>query len=122
MTPGLALHLGGTTRLGRGNVKKEFEESVADYNSQVWKFDNLYVGGNGLIPTAFASNPTLTSICLAIRAAHKIHVDLTQGKLSPPNPEAPLAKTPEEWVKWTKDEKDPNFPNHRELRSLRYQI
>jgi choline dehydrogenase-like flavoprotein len=50
--PGLALHLGGTTRVGRG---EETRDSVADYNSQVWKFDNLYVGGNGLIPTAFGA-------------------------------------------------------------------
>ncbi|KAJ6503799.1 hypothetical protein C8R45DRAFT_973782 [Mycena sanguinolenta] len=32
MTPGLALHLGGTTRLGLG---KDKGETVADFNSQV---------------------------------------------------------------------------------------
>lgn len=51
-SPGLALHLAGTTRLGRGD---QVNESVADYNSQVWNFSNLYLGGNGLIPTAFGA-------------------------------------------------------------------
>ncbi|KAG6918845.1 hypothetical protein DXG01_011250 [Tephrocybe rancida] len=114
--PVLALHVGGGLRLGRGNVEEEHKTSVADYNSQVWKFDNLYVGGNALIPTAFAANPTLTSICLTIRAAHKIHKDLAKHALTPPDPKAPLEKTPADWVKWTKDPKDPNFPNHKELR------
>ncbi|KAG6890652.1 hypothetical protein C0992_000222 [Termitomyces sp. T32_za158] len=117
MTPGLALHLGGTTRLGRGNVEAELKSSVADYNSQVWGFNNLYVGGNGLIPTAFGANPTLTSLCLAIRAAYKIHQDLSAQKPTAPNPAAPLTKTPDDWVAWTKNPTDPNFPDHKRLRA-----
>ncbi|KAG6860692.1 hypothetical protein C0995_008605 [Termitomyces sp. Mi166 len=115
--PGLALHLGGSTRLGRGNVENEYNASVADYNSQVWKFDNLYVGGNGLIPTAFGANPTLTSMCLAIRAAYKIHQDLSAQQLTAPDPAAPLEKTPEDWVMWTNDATDPNLPDHKHLRA-----
>jgi pyranose oxidase len=67
MTPGLALHLGGTVRAGM--TKKDH---VADTNCKVWDFDNLYVGGNGVIPTGFGANPTLTSICYAIRGSTDI--------------------------------------------------
>ncbi|KAK7055210.1 hypothetical protein R3P38DRAFT_2681576 [Favolaschia claudopus] len=107
MTPGLALHLGGTTRLGL-----KAQDSVGNYNSQVWKFNNLYVGGNGLIPTAFAANPTLTSMCLAIRAAHKIHMDLENKSFKPPSEDTPLEHIPPEWVRWTNDPNHPHFPHH----------
>ncbi|KAG6895420.1 hypothetical protein C0992_001350 [Termitomyces sp. T32_za158] len=114
--PGLALHLAGTTRLGRGSIEDELKSSVADYNSQVWGFNNLYVGGNGVIPTAFAANPTLTSMCLAIRVAYKIHQDLKAGPPVAPDPNVPLTKTPDDWVAWTNVPTDPNFPRHKCLR------
>ncbi|KAJ7660888.1 putative pyranose oxidase [Mycena polygramma] len=125
MTPGLALHLGGTTRLGLGQVyipsgfrhvygffsSKDKDETVANFNSQVWGFSNLFVGGNGTIPTPFGANPTLTSICLAFRAAYKIAQSL-EGGFSPAVASEEMASTPASWLSWTTDPKDPNFPRH----------
>ncbi|KAF7340704.1 GMC oxidoreductase [Mycena sanguinolenta] len=37
------VHLSGTTRLGLG---EDMNETVANFDSQVWGFSNLFVGGN----------------------------------------------------------------------------
>ncbi|EIN03465.1 pyranose 2-oxidase [Punctularia strigosozonata HHB-11173 SS5] len=75
MAPGLALHLGGTVRAGLDS-----KEHVADTNCKVYNFSNLYVGGNGVIPTGYAANPTLTSMGYAIRSARSIINALESAK------------------------------------------
>ncbi|QRV80165.1 GMC oxidoreductase [Ceratobasidium sp. AG-Ba] len=94
--PGLALHITGTTRLGRiiekpedqkddaekAHDKKVRQETVADQYSMVHGYENLFVGGNGCIPDSTACNPTRTSVAYAIKAAghlvellHRYHTE-----------------------------------------------
>jgi pyranose oxidase len=67
VAPGLPIHVTGTVRMG-----KDAKDSVVDENSRVWGIENLYLGGNGLISRGSASNPTLTSVAMALKATEHI--------------------------------------------------
>ncbi|HKU34222.1 MAG TPA: GMC oxidoreductase [Paenarthrobacter sp.] len=68
MPNGSSLHYQGTLRMG----DSDDGTSVADPWSRVWGYENLVVGGNALIPTATAMNPTLMSVAIAVRGARKV--------------------------------------------------
>ncbi|WP_125130645.1 GMC oxidoreductase [Microbacterium sp. 10M-3C3] len=69
---GSSLHYQGTTRIGQADDGT----SVADAYSRVWGVENLWVGGNGTIPTATTVNPTLMSVAIAVRGARALAASL----------------------------------------------
>ena len=75
MPNGSSLHYQGTLRMGDADDGT----SVADPWSRVWGYDNLVVGGNALIPTANAMNPTLMSVAIAVRGARKAVEQLSRA-------------------------------------------
>ncbi|MEU6380755.1 GMC oxidoreductase [Streptomyces sp. NPDC046909] len=68
LPPGSSLHLTGTVRAGAGDDGT----SVCDPDGRVWGLDNLYLAGNGVIPTPMAANVTLTGMVTAVRAARAV--------------------------------------------------
>lgn len=71
LQPGGSYHFMGTVRMG----EEDDGASVCDRFGAVWGVDNLWLGGNGLIPTATACNPTATNVALAVRSARKVLSD-----------------------------------------------
>jgi pyranose oxidase len=65
---GSSMHLMRTTRTGEADDG----ESVVDPTGRVWGFENLYLGGTGVVPCATATNPTLAVCAFAARAADRI--------------------------------------------------
>lgn len=65
---GSSLHYQGTVRMGT----QDDGTSVCDPSCRVWGTENLYVAGNGVIPTQTAGNPTLTSVALSVIGASDI--------------------------------------------------
>ncbi|MDP9936763.1 choline dehydrogenase-like flavoprotein [Paenarthrobacter nicotinovorans] len=84
---GSSLHYQGSVRMGEANDGT----SVCDPNSRVWGYQNLYVAGNGVIPTATACNPTPTSMALAVLAARHLAHHFTIQNSSQEAPAHPLS-------------------------------
>ncbi|MDX3746623.1 GMC oxidoreductase [Streptomyces sp. AK08-02] len=68
LPPGSSLHLTGTVRCGSADDGA----SVCGPDGRVWGFDNLYLAGNGVVPTSMAANVTLTGAVTAVRAARAV--------------------------------------------------
>jgi pyranose oxidase len=68
MPSGSSLHYLGTTRMGTADDGT----SVCDPTGRVWGTENLYVGGNNVIPTATACNPTLTAVAIGVLTARTL--------------------------------------------------
>lgn len=77
LPPGSSLHYQGTTRMG----EVDDGTSVCSPDGEVWDAAGLFLAGNGVIPTATACNPTLTSVALAVRGARQIAQRLNNSLL-----------------------------------------
>lgn len=77
---GSSLHYQGSVRMG----EEEDGMSVCSPLGEVWGTEGVFVAGNGVIPTATACNPTLTSVALAVRGAREVvrRLDRASASLS----------------------------------------
>jgi len=76
-----ASHHMGTTRMGTHP-----STSVVDPRCRVHGYSNLYIGSSSVFPTGGFSNPTLTLMALALRAADEIKQTLSASAELPPVP------------------------------------
>lgn len=72
---GSSLHVTGTVRMGT----VDDGTSVCDPNGLVWGTENVFVAGNGVLPTALAANSTLAGTVTAVRAARAVAALVTEG-------------------------------------------
>ena len=68
LPPGSSLHQTGTVRAGLADDGT----SVCDPDGRVWGFENLFLAGNGVVPTPVVANATLTGAVTAVRAARAL--------------------------------------------------
>lgn len=76
LAAGSSLHYTGTVRMGPADDGT----SVCDTDGRIWGMDNVYVAGNGVVPTPLACNSTLTGMITAVRAARALAVALESVK------------------------------------------
>ncbi|MFI7400651.1 GMC oxidoreductase [Streptomyces sp. NPDC049541] len=79
LPPGSSLHLTGTVRA----CVADDGTGVCDPDGRVWGHDNLYLAGNGVIPTAMAANVTLTGAVTAVRAARAVAAHIRTTAVRP---------------------------------------
>lgn len=72
---GSSMHYTGTVRMG----VVDDGQSVCDTDGRVWGFENLFLGGGGVVPTALACNSTLTAAILAVRMTRAAIAHVAQG-------------------------------------------
>ncbi|KAA9160741.1 hypothetical protein FPZ12_016485 [Amycolatopsis acidicola] len=65
---GSSIHYQGSYRMSAADDGT----GVVDPEGRVWGFENLFLAGNGVIPTATACNPTLTSVAIAVGSGRAI--------------------------------------------------
>jgi choline dehydrogenase-like flavoprotein len=64
---GAALHICGTYSAGSSK-----ENSVVNVDGNLWGYENVWLGGCGVLPRRNASNPTITAVCFALVAVDKM--------------------------------------------------
>jgi choline dehydrogenase-like flavoprotein len=68
LVPGSSLHYTGTVRMGT----RDDGTSVCDTDGRVWGMENVFLAGNGVVPTPLTANSTLVGMVTAVKAARAI--------------------------------------------------